>query len=546
LTRRRPLAAGPRRFLSDYIGWRRGASFVPGGENPESRIKPASNRTDLFLGGGAAGAARRREPPLSAGLRPLTDHGHGRREPPAVFAAVDSPPRSELPEAIDADTFDRALQSAAPICLNRAVLRQMEPPRIASRFDPVATAHVALDDPAIMWAILGRAARQGWCGQDADPAEAIGVIGPSGIGSLIEQLRDAPQPEAAILPTLRREYRHAMVAARLAAIVGPAFGVPARVAAMAGLLHDIGRILMLCGRIGEHVGRVHRFAASSALGATYLEQALLGGSHESAGHAACQRIKAPAIVAGACLLHGRTAAERRRLVPQQKPLATLLGLCDAMANAFGFTAHDAIELRQAPTEASVVMRRSAAEIVTTLAAATEAADQRHGEMPPVPRALQGTTVALIGPRVADWTPLSSVLTRAGAEVRKADGLWAVAGANVVVIDALEAPLLPAEELLRGMARMHAAMPAVVVADRCHEPAEVVGELLPRATCCVTPLREAVLIERVVGAMQPRQRSASGSASGSTSGSSSGSSSAASAVSAVSASPPSSGSRVSAA
>lgn len=418
---------------------------------------------------------------------------------PSVFidGPVEAPPSA--PQPLDPRVVRRALRDVALPCLCPILLKRLQPPRYGSRFDPVATAALVLDDPAVLVALYSRAAHDGVAVDDPDPAQVIERLGPAGIGRIVESLRDCPftgddQQRGA----LAQGYRHALVTARLAADLAPALGVAPRAAAAAALLHDLGRLLLLAGPLATPVMAIHGFIRGAALSSVCIEQTLLGMSHKQIGHDACGRIHAPSLVREVCHTHEHSESQRRQLAGELRAATTLVNAADAIAKAHGVTGSPAAEIVAAPAELASTLRAREAELASTLAGAVAAAEERWGAAPPQDRSLAGWSVDVTGPREQAWSVLPAALRSLGAEASATP--WPADGddrrRSIVVVDCLSASLSEALPVIADLARRRGTR-VLVVAERRQEPEERLPTAAPGASWCATPLRHGGLADAVV-------------------------------------------------
>ena len=134
--------------------------------------------------------------------------------------------------------------------------------------------------------------------------DAIVILGFRAVGSLVTAASVTsyfkPPPHVAFDPT--RFWRHGIGAALCARALAREVGLDAEAAFTAGLLHDIGVLMLLTSR-PEHYAEVFALRQERDCSLLEAEQALLGFDHAAAGAALATRWRFPDAVARAVALH---------------------------------------------------------------------------------------------------------------------------------------------------------------------------------------------------------------------------------------------------
>jgi HD-like signal output (HDOD) protein len=118
-------------------------------------------------------------------------------------------------------------------------------------------------------------------------------------------------------------WRHATATAVCARVLAPYMQLNPEHAFIAGLLHDIGR-LVIATQCHEHYLQVARFARDNDCGLLFAENAVLGIDHARIGSALAAHWHFPALIGAAVAGHHQCAA--------QPPLTALIGLANALAH----------------------------------------------------------------------------------------------------------------------------------------------------------------------------------------------------------------------
>lgn len=163
--------------------------------------------------------------------------------------------------------------------------------------------------------------------------EAIAVLGFRTVRSVVTTagLMQSMPPDGKASPDLRPLWRHAIATAVCARELAPFVRVSADQAYTAGLLHDIGR-LVLVTQLGVQYGAVESYRL--ALDCTHLEaeHAVLGLDHAAIGQALTVYWKFPVHLQLAVGLH------HAQEVPESEALTLVVMAADAVAHALDFSA----------------------------------------------------------------------------------------------------------------------------------------------------------------------------------------------------------------
>lgn len=128
-------------------------------------------------------------------------------------------------------------------------------------------------------------------------------------------------------------WRHAFTAALLARELAPVLQVNPEQAYTAGLLHDIG-LLVLVTQFSEDFSAVLAYQTRENLSLIEAETAVLGLNHASIGHALSSHWKFPELLQQAVSDHHRVAS------PDESPLVTLIRCAVAIAHALRHAMED--------------------------------------------------------------------------------------------------------------------------------------------------------------------------------------------------------------
>ena len=426
------------------------------------------------------------------------------------------------PETVDVSRTRRALESVTLPVLSPKLLSQLMPSRVASRFDPADALERAMQEPAMLLALYQHGRRTRVTDGD-DPLTMVSALGPQGVSRTIQSLRQvSPPTNPAARQWLDAGCRHALAVSRLAGLLAQPAGVDRDLAMAAGLLHDVGRMLLLTGSTAAGLISAYDFAAGAGLDNVYVERNTLGISHKQVGQELCDRCGVPPMLASICATHDYTTAQRSRLNDESNRLTSLVALCDALAKSAGLVGDPTSELRHAPPEMAAMAADHAEAIDQILAQVRADAELRWPLCRDAPEELATDDEAqrlgptpLAGLRImlasspTPWHPMKAPLELAGATVTLARRPLPSLPDDVdaIIFDATADDLSPLLEELRRLqqgASGSATLPWIVLAQRCDEPHERLRDADVMCSLLITPIRVTPLI-RAVAQLTAEQR-----------------------------------------
>lgn len=185
---------------------------------------------------------------------------------------------------------------------------------------------------------MANSAFYGLAGRVARIGDAVNLLGLRAMGSMLAavSIGDALKPAAAPAGWSLRGYtRHAVAAAVAARALAPRLGVDAEQAFLAGLMHDIGQ-LVLVSQFATEAAAVRAHAQAGDLPSHLAEQAVLGMDHAEIGARLARHWRFPALISEAMANHhqpGGALMDGVDGVDGVADLTVLIHVGDAMAHA---------------------------------------------------------------------------------------------------------------------------------------------------------------------------------------------------------------------
>ena len=175
---------------------------------------------------------------------------------------------------------------------------------------------------------LANSSFYGVSGKVVTVQQAVSIIGVASIRTLVTACsiigNFAPHRDAAF--DLVGFWRHAIATAVCARVLAPYMQINPEHAFIAGLLHDIGR-LVIATQCQEQYLQVARFARDNDCSLLFAENAVLGIDHARIGSALAAHWHFPALIGEAVAGHHQCAGDAA-----QPALTVLIGLANALAH----------------------------------------------------------------------------------------------------------------------------------------------------------------------------------------------------------------------
>lgn len=345
-----------------------------------------------------------------------------------------------------------------------------------------------------------------------DLATSFQWIGRVNIGRIIENQRLEKHPaHSMMIRQIHRWWRHSMAVAAVAGELAAAVEVPAPVARIAGMLHDLGRLGMLCSGAAPKLIACYDLVRNMTLPTAMAEQMLLGMNHKQAGHQLACQFRLSPFLAQAAQWHDMDDSQIGKLAENEKPLAAVLCAANQIAKAGGFGSFGNDELSplpggivQAVTELELQIDHALEEVRRTAAYHLGAADEKVADSPVV---LNGITITFLSPRRCVWNPYRRCLVGAGATLTDVTDPKAVAEKpplnDLLVIDQTQSSLSTAMPNIRRLRQSPAlaATPMLLLARRSDDPETVISQSNLNISIYSTPIRSwslAQAVKKLVG------------------------------------------------
>ncbi len=361
---------------------------------------------------------------LAATKAKQADTGQGQEEEELIDQAlwkekmekIGRASREKTKEALDAaslpilfppmhDEIREAIQSCASDADKEDLIRALE------------------QDPAMMITTLRSAtvSQESTNTNVLDMETAISWVGNSGVEEILDQLIKNETPiQDEMRPWMLRWWRHTIAVSQIAAELAIAFGVEQGLARAAGMIHDIGRLMLLHCDMGPKAVAVYDMTRGMAIATIYAEQTLLGINHKQIGAEICNRFALSERLTEVCNSHDVDDAQRARLGEQAETLSVVINAADLLAKSMGYGSLLNDELTPLPerainpiNELQIQIDRAVAEVETLCL--WRIGGQSTGPALPEVK-LAGITVAFVSPMDTESNPYRKVLQKAGATI----------------------------------------------------------------------------------------------------------------------------------
>ena len=363
-------------------------------------------------------------------------------------------------------------------------------------------------EPAIALSVMkGANFSQEKAGSKASDLEtALSWVGNTG---LVEIVTKVSQIQAAgddkVRPWLLRWWRHSVAVSQIAAELAPAFGLDQGMVRMAGMVHDIGRLMLLNCELAPRAAAMYELTRNMAVPTIYAEQTLLAKNHKQVGEEVCDRYGVPKEVAKICITHDYDDAQRARLEEQAGTLSAIICAADQTAKAIGYGSTLNDEMMPLPeqtvtpiVELKVQIDRALAEVETLCM--WRIAQSIEPARPTI--SLAGLTVVFISSLSSECNPFHQALHKAGATVVSfsdaKDLLDNQPEHDVMVFDQTDASLSLVMPNLRRVANQQSfkAIPKILLAKKSDEPEDLLSQSGLTMGVYATPIRVNTLLEKI--------------------------------------------------
>jgi hypothetical protein len=300
-------------------------------------------------------------------------------------------------------------------------------------------------------------------------------------------------------------WRHALAVSMVAGELAEGAKVSPPLARAAGLLHEVGRWLMLASALRPKVLACYELAGRMPFPTVMAEQILLGVNYKQVGEAYCRRLGLGPLLAGACLWHDMDDGQLGHLTAPEAALGALVGAADQIAVAAGFASLNNDELRALPGLAVKAAAGLKPKVTAALEEAEKTAIFRFGAIPNPARfrpALPGVTVAFLSPLAGALNPLQLAMTGAGARVGPRSEAPALLGRSqapdVVVVDGLTQPVAALGPVLKRLGQIGdlKLVPKLLLVRRSDEMELAADRLGPGVALLATPIRSRTFLQTI--------------------------------------------------
>lgn len=339
-----------------------------------------------------------------------------------------------------------------------------------------------------------------------DLETALSWVGNTGLIATLEKVAQTHEVgDDKVRPWILRWWRHSVTVAQIAAELAPAFGLDQGMVRFAGMVHDIGRLMLLDSELGLRTAAAYELTRNMVVPTVYAEQTLLAKNHKQIGEEACDRYGVPKSIGKICNTHDCDDGQRGRLDEQAGMLSAVICAADQTAKAIGYgsTLNDELialpQVMHGPmVELQVQIERALAEVETLcmwrIAQAIEPA------RPTV--SLTGLTVVFISSLALECNPFHLAMHKAGATVIAFSDAKELLDRHpkhdVTVFDQTDASLNLVMPNLRRVAneKSFKAIPKLLLAKKSDEPEDLLSQSGLTMAVYATPIRVNTFLEKI--------------------------------------------------
>ena len=292
-----------------------------------------------------------------------------------------------------------------------------------------------------------------------DLTESIKWVGNAGIEELLGKIAEQ-QSEVSddTRPWLLRWWRHSIAVAQIAAELVIAFGLEQGYGRCAGMLHDIGRLLLYNGELSKKVISAYDLSNNMTITTIHAEQTLLGVNHKHIGVSLCESRFIPPDISEICNTHDYDDEQRKRLDDNAALQSAIICTADQIAKSWGYGSMPSDEIAPLPAatlgavqELRIQIERAVAEVETLCLWRIGGESIASKVKPPT---LTGTSVVFISTCDTQLNPYRVVLQKAGATVTAfgeiKDVLDAKPMLDIIVVDFTDTNLNLGMSILRRL------------------------------------------------------------------------------------------------
>lgn len=369
-------------------------------------------------------------------------------------------------------------------------------------------------DPAMLVMMLDHANRNpGGRSEALDVDQCVHWIGQSSIEDLLKETQAQRQRiDPKLRPWLLRWWCHSMATAEIASELAQPMRQSRTVARVAGMMHEIGRLLMLCSEAGEKLMACYELGPRLSVPWTYAEQTLVGMTHKQASAEFCTRHHVPATIANVCDAYDLDAAGRERLGEQNASLAALIGTADQLAKAAGYSSVPNDELMPIPASMIKIVQENAVQIDRAIAEIQTLCTWRLGNETTASNEgishVAGLCAAVVSSMNCPWNPIQRTLTAASMTVQPfatlKDLMESRAIVDIIIIDYADTNLSLGLPMLRRLNKTQAfaKIPKILLARRSDEPEKNISQAMLWMNVYPTPIRQQSLLQMIHRILNP--------------------------------------------
>jgi len=301
-----------------------------------------------------------------------------------------------------------------------------------------------------------------------------------------------------------RWWRHAIAVGQIARAMSKSTCIDPDQASVAGVMHDIGRLLLLCSNLGDTAVEVYDLARNMALPTTQAEHSVFGMDHKQIGAHFCQTMQLPSWIADVCLWHDAGENIPKHIVGSQRLLCELITSANNIAKSLGYGSLANEELTPTPSSLIHSANQNLQDIEAAIAQVNIACRWRMGDQAPPSRLktvdATGMRIAFLSTDPGPLNPYRKALAQAGATVTTFDhaSRAGVDGTPIqaIILDHTLCSIQDSIPSIRSIAQAYRNVPILLLARRSEDPQHrLLAEGL-NVNVYPTPIRANTLLQVV--------------------------------------------------
>lgn len=402
----------------------------------------------------------------------------------------------------------QALAATPPPMVLPRIVDELKTALTSKAASPEDIVQLVESEPSLLIGLIATANKsQETANEPLDVDTALRWVGNAATEQLVQEIgAHETRLTAGSRPWVLRWWAHTMAVAQFASEMAPLLELQRDEVWAAAMIHDIGRLALLCSPLADKVITCYELARNMVIPTTFAEQMLLGINHKQAGLDLCIRAKMPKTMIRICETHDMEDAARESLDDYSARMTAVVSAADQLAKAVGLGGLASDELLPLPEPILAHARQLPSMINAVQAEIETLLTWRLGEESPLGPAadtpLSGLTIGMLSEQADAANPYLLTLGRAGAAVTMYRDLSHLLSTktthDVLIVDQTRESVTRSLQTLRRLSAQETTggIPTLLLARRSDDPDEVIREAGLDLTLYATPIRTNALLKAI--------------------------------------------------